>query len=276
MLCYNNTLWNSGGIGTFDHSHRNDLFGSRFQNNISAHGFRLPEHVVSQPNLIGPAPGLIDPANHRFGLAADSPARGAGIPLSGITPDTAAGAPDLGAHPPQWRAGHDFENPPEVCLEVPLAAYSNAISNAAFELGTLESWTANGSGTASIAPGNGWGNGFGRGEVQKTGTSKHELKLNGAVRVEQTIEHLHPGTAYQLSGWLKAAGDQSAVVLGVRGHGGPERTVTCQDQGWERKILDFATGENVSTVTVFIEQTASNGEVYADNLGLPRSPAAKP
>jgi hypothetical protein len=133
MLCYNNTLWNSGRISTFDHSHRNDLFGSRFQNNISAQEFRLPEHVVTQPNLIGPTPGLIDPANRQFGLAADSPARGAGVPLEGITPTTAAGLPDLGAHPPQWRAGHDFENPPDVCLEVPLVAYSNAIHNAAFE-----------------------------------------------------------------------------------------------------------------------------------------------
>jgi hypothetical protein len=69
MLCYNNTLWNSGRISTFDHSHRNDLFGSRFQNNISAQEFRLPEHVVTEPNLIGPDPGLIDPENRRFGLA---------------------------------------------------------------------------------------------------------------------------------------------------------------------------------------------------------------
>jgi hypothetical protein len=63
--------------------------------------------------------------------------------------------------------------------------------------------------------------------------------------------------------------------LGVRGHGGPERTVTCQDQGWERKTLDFTTGEDATTVIVFVEQTAPDGQAYADNLGLPRSPAAE-
>jgi len=275
MLCYNNTLWNSGRISTFDHSHRNDLFGSRFQNNIAAQEFRLPAHVATEPNLIGPEPGLADPRNGRFELAPDSPARGAGFPLPGIAEGTAGSPPDLGALPPAWQAGHNFENPPDVCLEVPLAAYSNAVRNAAFELGTLEYWTTSGPGTAGIAPGNGWGNGFGRGEVQKTGTSKYELKLNGRVRVQQTIAHLHPGTAYQLSGWLKVSGDNASAVLGVRGHGGQEVTVSSEDQGWERKTLDFTTGADVTSVTVFVEQTSEAGQAFADNLGLPRNPPSR-
>jgi hypothetical protein len=64
--------------------------------------------------------------------------------------------------------------------------------------------------------------------------------------------------------------------LGVHGYGGSERTVTSQDQSWERKTLDFTTGKDVTAVTVFIEQTAPDGQAYADNLGLPRSPAAEP
>jgi hypothetical protein len=275
MLCYNNTLWRSGAISTFDHSHRNDMFGCRFQNNISAKEFRLPPHVVTQPNLIDANPGLSDPENRRFGLAPDSPARAAGAALPGVASGTADQPPDMGAWPHDRKPGHDFANPPEVRWDVPEVAYSNAIRNAAFELGTIEYWTSSGPGTAGIGPGNGWGNGFGRGDVQKTGTSKHELKLTGQVRVEQPIENLHPNTPYQLSGWLKANDDKSPVILGVSGHGGPDATASCTDRGWERKTVDFTTGPGVTKVTVYVMRASEAGEAFADNLGLPRNPPAR-
>jgi hypothetical protein len=273
MLCYHNTLWRSGRISTFDHSHRNDMFGCRFQNNLSAQEFRLPDQVVTQPNCIAANPGLIAPENRRFDLAPNSPARAAGVPLAGVSPKTAGTAPDLGAIPADWKPGHDFANPPEVSWEIPEIAYSNAVRNAAFELGTLEYWAASGPGTAGIAPGNGWGNGFGRGEVQPTGTSKHELKLTGRVRVEQTIENLHPNTSYQLSGWLKTSDVQTPVMLGVSSHGGPDARVDCADLGWQRKTVDFTTGDGVTSVTVSITRSADRGEAFVDNLGLPRNPA---
>ncbi len=136
MLCYNNTLWNSGAISTFDHSHRDDLFGCRFQNNIAASPFKLPPHVVAQPNLIDANPKLVDPEHGHFELSSDSPALGAGVILAGITENAGKGPPDLGAYPPKWKAGHDFNNLPTVTWDVPEIAYSNAIGNAAFELGT--------------------------------------------------------------------------------------------------------------------------------------------
>ncbi len=272
MLCYNNTLINSGRISTFDHSHRNDLFGSRFQNNILAAELKLPTHVVTQPNLINPNPGPIDPENHRFELAPTSPARGAGVPLPGISVGTGGRPPDMGACPPTWKAGHDFKKAPEAKWDVSEAVFSNAIRNAAFELGTTEFWTASGTGTASIVKGNGWGNGFGRGDVQKTGTSKHELKLTGKARVEQTVKNLHPNTSYQLSAWLKVTDEKSPVVLGVCGHSGPDVTIVCTDESWERKTVGFTTGTDATGTTVFVAQDSSAGEAFADNLGLPRSP----
>ncbi len=276
MLCYNNTLWNSGRISTFDHSHRDDLFGCRFQNNISAEALNLPPHVVTQPNLIDPKPGLADPQNRRFELTPTSPARDAGIRLPGIAEGTAERPPDLGAYPPEWKPGHDFQNPPKVTWNVPEAAYSNAICNAAFELGTTEFWTSSGTGTARITKGNGWGNGFGRGQIEKTGTSKHELELTGKVRVEQIVENLHPNTRYQLSGWLRVTDAQSPATLGVCGHGGPDATVRCADGGWERKTVDFTTGPDVTKITVFVEHTSDAGRAFADNLGLPRNPREEP
>jgi len=274
MLCYNNTLWRSGEVRTFDHSRRNDMFGCRFQNNISAKPFKLPKHVIVQPNLIDPNPGLADPEKHRFELTAASKARGAGVPLPGVTPAAAGKPPDMGACPPAFKPGHDFRNPPaEVKWDAPeTVAYSNAIRNAAFEPGTTECWTVTGPGKAEISKGNGWGNAFGRGAVQKTGTSKHELKLTGKVRIEQVIEHLHPGTKYQLSGWLKVTDAKTPVTLGVRGHGGKDASVDCADKGWERKLVDFTTGAGVTKVTIYLERTAATGTAFVDNLGLPRNP----
>jgi hypothetical protein len=224
--------------------------------------------------LIDPNPGLADPANQRFELAPTSPAVGAGVRLPGIAEGTAEGTadgpPNLGACPPVWKPGHDFDNPPTVKWEMPEIAFSNSIRNAAFELGTTEFWTVHGPGVAEIGKGNGWGNGFGQGKVQKTGTSKHELKLTGRVRVKQVIENLQPNTKYQLSGWLRVTDEQSPVLLGVTGHGGPDVTVTCADKGWKRKTIDFTTATGVETVTVFVASTSEAGTAFADNLGLPR------
>jgi len=273
MLCHNNTLWKCGGISTFDHSRRNDMFGCRFQNNITARGIRLPPHVVAEPNLIDPNPGLGNPELGDFQLRPDSRARGAGVPLAGITAAPDGEAPDLGACPsglPAWKAGHDFRNPPEVDVDMPEVACGNAIRNAAFELGSTECWTVSGEGKARTGKGNGWGNEFGRGAAEKTGTSNHELKLTGRVRIEQAVEGLKPNTRYQLSGWFKVTDGKSPVTFGVSGSGGADATASCADQGWERKTVDFTTGAGVTTVTVFIARTADGGDAFADNLGLPR------
>jgi hypothetical protein len=270
MLCYNNTLVDSGGISTFDHSHRDDMFGCRFQNNISAKPFKLPPHVVTQPNLIDPEPGLVAPEQRDFRLPADSPARGAGVPLPGIATGSAGQPPDLGAYPPQWRAGHDFASSPQVDWDLPQIAYSNAIRNAAFELGTLEYWSVGREGSADIVPGNGWGNGFGRGQAEKTGTSKHELRLRGRVRVEQTIENLHPNTRYQLSAWVKVTDPRAPVTLGVNGQAEHKGFILCADETWERKTLDFITAPDMTKVTVHIAGSSESCEAFVDNLGLPR------
>jgi len=277
MLGYNNTFWKTGNVGTFDHSHRDDLFGMRFHNNISPGAIKLPDHVAKDFNLVDPkTPVLQNPERRRFGPRPGSPASGRGVPLAGVT----AGRPvDIGAYPagrPEWKVGHDFRNPPSPSFDVPEIAYSNAIRNAAFELGTIESWTAGAEGAAGVGPGNGWGNGFGRGKVEKTGTSRFELKLTGRGRVEQAISGLHPRTAYQLSGWLRTGDGKETVVLGVKDHGGPDATASSGETEWTRKTVDFTTGAGRTSVTVFVAKTSDGAApVFADNLGLPRVPPAK-
>ncbi len=276
MLGYNNTFWNSGHLTTFDHSRRNDLFGTRLHNNISSGEIRLPGHVVRDHNLIGPDLPLQDPERRRF-IPRPGPAVGKGLPLAGITPPNRA--PDLGAcflgiRP--WKVGHDFRNPPAPDTNVPEIVWSNAIRNAAFELGTVEGWTPAGEGKAETSKGNGWGNSFGRGQAEKTGTSKFELKLSGRASVEQVIEGLHPRTAYQLSGWLRSGDGKETIALGVKNYGGRDLAAASRAAAWTRETIDFTTGPGVTKVTIFVAKTSGgSGPVFADNLGLPRNPPGR-
>ncbi len=277
MLVYNNTFWNAGAVGTFDHSHRNDLFGGRWHNNISPGEIRLPDHVAKDFNLINPrTPVLLDPERRRFVPRPGSPAFGKGTPLAGVT---AGRPPNIGAYQtgrPEWKVGHDFKNPPSPSFEIPEIAYANAIRNAAFELGSIEFWTAAGDGAAGVGPGNGWGNGFGRGKVEKTGTSKYELKLTGRARVEQVVSGLHPRTTYQLSGWLRTSDEKDSVAIGVKDHGGPEAAASSNSREWTRKTVDFTLAPGRTSVTVFVAKVSDGPDpVFADNLGLPRVPQGK-
>lgn len=278
-LVANNTAWNTGAVGTFDHSHRNDLFGTRFHNNIFNAPIRLPGHVAVTHNLTVKNPPLVAPAKGDFRLADDPRARGAGLPIPGLT---TADPPDLGAlqHGQTMRkVGHDFDNPPktENEWEPPDIAYTNAVQNAAFELGSLEGWTKAGAGKAEIVPGNGWGNNFGRGPAEKTGTSKFELRLGpGRDAVEQAITGLHPNTTYTLSAWLKTSGPGVTAAAGVRHPNGEEETATASDTGWTRVLLPFTTRPGATSVTIFLRKAGEGeGHVWCDNVGLPRLPAPR-
>jgi hypothetical protein len=268
MLCYNNTLWNGGRISTFDHSHRNDMFGCRFQNNICPGPLQLPEHVVTQPNLISENPGFLNPGEGRFELQANSAARGTGVHLPGISRDD--GPPDLGALQVGWRAGHDFQNPPRVDTSVPEIAFSNALKNAAFELGSTEFWTVSGDGSSNMVTGNGWGNGFGQTEAVKTGTSKFELKLTGPCELQQAVTNLHAERRYQASAWIKLDDQNVPAVFGIRLPDGEEVTVTVRHTTWERALVDFELPRQASEVVLFVRQPAG-GTASVDNFGLPRN-----
>jgi hypothetical protein len=280
MLGFNNTFWRTRELVTFDHSHRNDLFGCRVQNNICNRAIKLPEHVVKENNLVAEEPPLVDAANRKFALKAGSPASAAGVPLKGVTDAVTTGRPDLGAYQsgqPEWKAGHDFKNPPNPKWDLPdNIAYSNAVKNAAFETGTVECWTKTGDGKAETSKGNGWGNEYGKSKPEKTGTSRFELRLSGKTGVEQTISGLHPNTAYQLSGWLKVGDEKDAAVLGVKGYGGADKTAASSSKEWTRVLVEFTTGANNTSAVVFIAKTSDGaGQAFADNVGLPRVPAGK-
>lgn len=255
-LVFNNTCWRTGVVSTFDHSKRDDMFGSRFSNNI-LRGIRLPAHVVVTNNLILDDPPFVDAGRGDFRL-------------KGM--DTAVGAYPHGGS--AWRAGCDLQNPPN-----PLPVYKassvlwmNGVKNACFEFGTLEGWEQSSDLSVQLCEGNGWGNDYGtKKEPHATGTSRYELKLGpGSCGVRQLIKGLSPGTTYTLSCWMRVSADSEKVVLGVRNHGAPEVCVEVQSVEWTRRSIDFTTGSKDTEATVYLLK-ASPGEGFAwcDNVTLP-------
>ena len=267
-----NTAGNARAITSFDHSHRQDLFGSQWLNNLLNAPLRLPDNAIVAHNLATADPGFLDPAGPPFVLQAGSAAAQAGLRLDGITIGT---APYLGAFPPDrapWTAGHDFSRPPEpepVWVE-PEVFLMNRVYNASFETGTLEGWTPSGAGQARLTDGNGWGNNFGSGDPAPTGTSRHELRLGGgADGVEQRIRRLEPHTRYTLSAWVRVSDTGESVRLGVRQRGTAETSVSAGSTNWTRLTLEFTTRSDTEATSVFLEKdSAGPGFAWCDNVGL--------
>jgi len=258
-LVFNNSCWRSGEVGTFDHSKRNDLFASRYTRNIFNRPAKLPAHVVIKGNLIDASPPFRDPGGGDFRL------REGAATNAGACPDGR-----------RWRAGCDLDHPPEPLpvYRAPRVPWMNAVKNACFEFGTLEGWTETSPGHAALTPGNGWGNTVSSGAAEKrnrpTGTSKHELRLGPRGGVSQQITGLIPATTYTLSAWLRVSAPEESVVLGVRGHGMPERSTASAATEWERRSIEFTTGRNSKSAEIFLARPpAAAGQAWCDNLTLP-------
>ena len=281
VVC-NNTGYDVGGTGTFDHSHRGDMFGSRYLNNLYSKGFNLPDHVVLSHNIVDRQLPVKNPDDQDFTLTTNSSAVDNGMVIPGIMDGYKGKAPDVGAYEygkDKWQAGHDFDNPPSPLPEWKPAevAYMNAVKNACFEFGTLESWEKTGAGNAKIVDGNGWGNNWGDSEPVPTGTSRHELLLGGGLDgVKQTVEGLNPGTEHSVSAWTHVSGPGETVELAITGHGGPEVKAVTSSKEWKRLVVRFTTGPNAESATIHLRKTSEgDGHAFCDNVGLPRMPAAK-
>ncbi len=263
-------------IHSFDHSNRQDLFGTRYLNNLVNAPFKMPENTALSNNIVSDDPGYVDPARPDFRLRADSVARGAALPIRGLNdgPAPDAGAIPFGQFP--WRAGHDFARPPEMAMVWSRSdiQFTNRLFNPAFELGTLEGWSPTGPGTAEIITGNGWGNAVSGTENLPTGTCKFELRLGGGTAgVEQVVRGLRPHTRYQVSGWIKVSDPVQRVCLEAADFGGPSVAVSGNHTQWTRLVLEFTTGHAADSATIRLRKPSPEaGYASADNLGLVELP----
>jgi len=272
-LLYNNSCWNTGEIGTFDHTHRQDVFGMRMANNIFNRMPKMPDHTVLENNLVSDGSCYANPANGDFRPKPDSPAIGTGKSMPNLTGASAKldlGAFQSGGAP--WSAGCDFKNPSDPKFELPVIDWMNMIRNACFELPTLEFWNIV-SGEATLAPGNGWGNKeYGGTSEEPTGTSRRELRLGvGQARVEQRISGLNRDTPHRFSAWLKVSDPKTSARIGIRFPDGKELwSDSINSTAWKRITLDFTTGSEPG-ITAILDKPAGDSAAFCDNLGLPKA-----
>ena len=150
----------------------------------------------------------------------------------------------------------------------------NIVRNACFEFGTLEGWSKTHAGSAELVKGNDWGNNWGQGPAQPTGTSKFELKLGpGRDGVSQAVSGLSPGRTYTLSAWVRVSDAAESVEVGVADYGGHEVTASTSSTEWTRLIVDFTTGADAQSATITILKASDGaGSAWGDNVTLPLAP----
>ena len=255
-LVFNNSAWRTQDVVTFDHAKRNDLFASRYYNNIFNGAFKLPRHVVVTNNMLNRDPPYVNPGAVDFRFKGDNKGN--------------VGAYPTGAE--LFRAGCDFDNRPDPLpvYEAPRIKGMNMVRNSCFEFATLESWEKIDANKAELVEGNGWGNHvFGNIKNHATGTMKQELRLGpGRDGVKQIIKGLSPGTMYSLSAWLRVSDAKESIEVEVEGQ--PEARVVTSSTEWVRKSVEFTTESESTEVTIILRKMSSGGgNAWVDNLTLP-------
>ncbi len=244
--------------------------------------------LVLRDNLTGGDSGFVDAANGDFRLRANSPARDAATPVTGISQGVADGKPDIGAlefGEPDWTqtVGHDFANPPRPVYRYPDLDYRTYTENYTFEVPADKydppaAWTL--SGTANRVTGSSHDRANVRTDITaRNGHFTIEI-ASGPGEVRQTVRGLKPRTQYILTAGFRPGQENRALYLGVENHGGerhskeiimplPADFLQAQHGGgqWTLGAMRFTTGPTNTTVDVFAGAMASKPEpVFIDSV----------
>ncbi len=269
LLWYNNTA-TTGITSAWSAGMDNDLHGSRFVNNVLGGVARITarEDTYTLENNFYEYDQTVQ---HRYLKAGTDPVD-AGVVLPSIAGEQIgdghdAGAYELGGY--EWRAGHDFENPPTtVDVERRLPVHRNRLVNASFEDGILSPWEVIGKHRVTV-------------KAQKTSQwDKTAITLVGDYSAEfgkgltgltQLVTGLDPNTEYEFMGKFRVDEGESAF-LGVKNYGGDELTgevVENTDELWVKRTLRFTTGPNQTSAEVFAKKSSrGRGLVHFEDAGV--------
>jgi hypothetical protein len=194
-----------------------------------------------------------------------------GLAVPTITDGYAGSAPDRGAYEtgvPRWRAGHDFENPPETTDTTfcdPPAR--NRIVNAAFYGGELHPWKPFGQHVRLVHDSH---NQWVTDARSMMGGPGAELGT-GPCGLRQTVPGLEPGATYELMAMFRVP-EGAAARLRVEGYGGPSLSsegITSGAPRWKRATLRFTVAADRTSTEIILEKLSSGDAlVYVDDPGL--------
>lgn len=115
-LVYHNTvIQNGNSLGYWGPNNQRDQSGCKAVNNIFTDRVDLGDGIEFHHNFAGKDPGIVDLTTADFRLKPNSPCRGAGIKIEGITTYPKGDRADLGAYEtgaPFWKPGHTWGEPP--------------------------------------------------------------------------------------------------------------------------------------------------------------------
>ena len=264
-LVYNNTGYNTNKVADSYQQSFSDSRGRQYLNNLfnkSDSGSYSSSSTYAKAN-VNETTMFVDAEGLDFRLQDGSAAIGAGVPVSGVTPEGEA-HPAAGAYQPGdelFQVGHDFENPPEI-LDAPDLSefeYRNRVKNGGFEYGTLESWD----GSAQVVLDSAW-----HSSSKTAATCFYGAVLESGDAISQTVE-VEPYTTYTIGLITRAPETEGNIAIRVSADGEAELTEAVSTGNWnanKRKFLTFTTG-NTTEATLTIANTGT-AAFYLDDVGV--------
>ena len=284
-LALNNTIF--GKVrhwGRWPGEETDGMFGDALANNLVTGEMKMLPEVRRSHNL-AKFPLWADAEGWRAAANVPAAAVDAGKVIPGITDGFVGEAPDLGAYEAggeRWRAGHDFDNPPQPTYRLTATRLTNRVRNSCFEFFRrfyagpnngkhIAPWTRTGAGRAFL----GFHPGFETSPHTRDSRYGGSLHLPGGGEdgVEQRIDGLTPGVAYTFDGFVKTSAPQARMRIGVRGHGGKALAAESTSTRWVRLAVDFS--PQSTEATVFITKVGP-GEGFADDVGVAPAMVATP
>jgi pectate lyase len=294
LLVYNNTVTSVPNddrdhsiVSIWGNMWQPDMYGGAIVNNVlnleikTADGMDLNDITIA--NNLTNYTGIID---NKY-LPANAPGLDTGYSIPGITDIFEGSGPDMGAYEgasgsiaPNWKAGHDFANPPEnINLSYCNAITRNRVKNGAFEF-TDESvlgvpdWESSGDRTAlHYAPDGGITQSMPL-NTTKARAGFYSIKFGSGANnfISQTVTGLEGNWRYELRAQLRID-HGAAVELQIEGTSYVQ-SVTGEVQEtngvleWLDTRLQFNTLPEQDEVKFKIIKTSEEGDVYVDDVSL--------
>jgi hypothetical protein len=241
------------------------MYADVYVNNAVRDGIMPHPQIRTAHNKTGIPPKALNPSSFRKFRSGPG-----GMVVPGLTGDK----PGIGAYDesdPNWRAGHDFENPPNPAYRLADTPLRNIVRHGSFDgaqwRGKLGPWEPTGAGTAKIIVGKPSGivNCYtGRDSIIGAAV---ELSGEKDAGVEQTVDGLWPKQVYEVSAWVKVRGN-ARVAIGVRGG----KTVLARAKAerpsrWRLLTARFTTSDKPRPATVFVTKSGG-GTAFVDHVAV--------
>lgn len=100
-------------------------------------------------------------------------------------------------------------------------------------------------------------------------SGRQALRLDGPQSSsEQKIYGVKPNTTYILSGWAKVTDISDEARIGVKNHGGEERSATIKTADYSQARVEFTTGADATTITIYAFKSSGTGTAFFDDFEL--------